>query len=221
MSTWKIMSARGGGALFMAAIVIMALAMILAQAYYPCGPNGCYNVLTNPISDLGNTVASPLWPLFDYALALFGVLVILGIFLLSASIFSGFGGRASGILLSISALAAIGVGVVPENTIPILHSLFSLMAFFFGGVGVLIIGIWLLFEKGFTAHSAYSILSAVVSLGALLVSFFPAFGILPIWKYYGPGFGYGGIERLVVFTLFAWVFITGALSAFGAPRIKK
>jgi hypothetical membrane protein len=203
-----------GGLFFVFGVVVITIAMLLAQINYPCAVHGCYNILTNAISDLGNTTSSPLWPLFNYALAIFAVLIIIGLYSISEPLFYGAFGRIGKTLLLVSALVVMGIGIVPENTIPQLHSLFSLAAFIFGGVGVLVVGACQFRRGKHTTYAVYSVVSAMVALGAVFVISFPSLVNISMIAYYGPGFGFGGIERIITFPLFIWTFITGILEYF-------
>ena len=200
-----------GGCLLASGVVQLAIVMLLAQLYYPCGPHGCYNIFTNPISDFGNTATSTLWPLFNFSLVLFGILAISGAFLLADAFSKVPACRLGLLVIAISALGAVGVGVVPENTILAIHSLSALTAFAGGGVAALLFGIGMRGKKAYRNYSLYSIVSGALTIMAIVIFMLPSFGVLPAWEMYGPGFGFGGIERIVAYLVLAWLYVTGMM----------
>ena len=200
-----------GGYLLFAAAIQFILAMIIVQFAYPCHNGVCYNLLTNSISDLGNTQSSALWPLFNYSLVFFGVLSFSGLLLLRFRFPRGALGVVGVIALLIGLLGAIGVGVVPENTVPSLHSIFALMAFSMSGLGILILGLAAKHEKTPGRFSPFSIVLGAFTLIALMVVFFPSFGLIHSWHTFGTGFGFGGIERLVALPPILWILNLGIL----------
>ena len=177
--------------------------MVVVQLAFPC-ISSCYNIFTNPISDLGNTSASPLAMLFNYFIALFGLLLIVGI-LYTRGVFRKSPIEDIGVAsLIVAALGAIGVGIVPENTVLAVHSMFAVIAFLFGGIGVLLVGINDLEQKNSRLFSCYSIVSGVVPIVLLLASLSGAFQGLAVS---GPGFGFGAVERMIVAPILLWVFV--------------
>ncbi len=200
-----------GGCLLASGVVQLAVVMLLAQLYYPCGQHGCYNIFTNPISDFGNTATSALWPLFNYSLALFGIMTIAGAFL-AARAFSRIPACRLGLVLIVaSALGAVGVGVVPENTILTIHSASALVAFVGGGIAALLFGVGMRGRKEYRSYSLYSMLTGALTLLSILVFMLPSFGMLPAWRMYGPGFGFGGMERIAAYLVLAWLYVTGMM----------
>lgn len=207
-------SSRYSGVIFIVAVVQFVIVMLVAQAAYPCiaitavkgMPGGifCYNPLTNPISDLGNTSTSPLWPLFNYSIMLLGALLLAGVFLVSGAFGRGRIGLAGLALLAVSALGSAGVGVVPENTILAVHSAFALVAFLAGGLGIVLLGISMLFDSRWRRFSMYSILSGLITVSVLV--FFVSHGS---WAMSGSGLGFGAIERIVVAPILIWLFVVG------------
>jgi len=200
---------RLGGYLLFAAAIQFILSMVAVQLAYPCHNGVCYNPLTNPISDLGNTHTSALWPLFNYSLVLFGVLSFSGLLLLRSRLPGGSLGVVGVVALLVSLLGAIGVGVVPENTILALHSIFALTSFALSGLGILVLGLAARREKTPGGFSPCSMAVGAFTLIALMVSLSPSFGLLAPWHTSGPGFGFGGIERLVALPPILWLLILG------------
>jgi hypothetical membrane protein len=193
------------GWLFVAGILLFFVAMIIAQAFYPC-TSSCYNIATNPISDLGNTFTSPLWSLFNYSLILFGTLFFAGIIVMFDYLPKGLTGRIGTFFLLLSAFGAAGVGTVPENTILHIHAIFAVIAFASGGLGVLLTGIAIFRQKS-TLYSTYSVLSGIIVLFVLLLFMFP--GLTPKLKMSGSGIGFGLVERIIAAPTLLWVFVTG------------
>lgn len=208
-----------GACLLVLGTLQFVIFMLMAQLAYPCYGGVCYNIFTNPISDLGNTMTSPLWPLFNYSLVVFGLLLFIGIILLIDEYPKGIlrnGGLAS---LLFAALGAIGVGVVPENTVLAIHSVAALIAFFFSGLGILLLGIDFARKFGSKSHSpytAYTIVSGLVPLALILLYLLPSGGISSTLPLSGPGWGFGGVERLIAFPPILWLFVTGVY--FGRKR---
>ena len=198
-----------GAKLFVVSVIIFIAAMVIAQSSYPCIKSVCYNIGTNPISDLGNTLTSPAWPIFNYGLIIFGTLLFAGLLFLKDTFPKGVMGRAGLIFLILSAFGAMGVGTVPENTILAIHSLFALISFMAGGLGVLLIGLSIKSGNKLNVYKAYTIISGIITLVVLLVFTLPL-GLGP-FKTSGSGFGFGGIERTVVGPVVLWVFLTGIM----------
>ena len=199
---------RYGAILMIIGSIEFLAGMTITQLAFPCTVS-CYNMLTNPISDLGNTFASTLWPVFNYSLALFGVIIIISL-LLVGNVF----GKASlyrlGLLFAVlAALGGMGVALVPENTILAVHSDFALISFWSAGLLMLILGLAMRSRKGWGLYSAYSIVSGLFSIVTLLIFMLPILGVHIVWNTSGPGFGFGGMERLVVAPLILWLIVIG------------
>ncbi len=199
-------SVRWGGVLIAVGVVQFAAAMAWVQTGY-----AGYSLLTNYISDLGNTSTSPLHNVFNVSIILLGVLAFLGILL-------GWGGfprgaaRVGGLfLLLIASIAAILVGVFPENVNPPVHDLVSLLVFLPGGLALVVL------STAMRAGTRWSSLRGA-SLGLGLVT-------LVSLAYYVPTqslnntFDPGLIERLIVFPILIWGFAAGLL-LIGLPRFS-
>jgi hypothetical protein len=199
---------RHAGYLFIAAVLLFLAAMILAQIAYPCTSAGCYNVGTNPISDLGNTATSPLWPLFNYSLVLVGAMLFGGIVLMLNTVKGGIIGKIGMTLLAVSTLGIVGVGAVPENTVFALHTTFAAVAFMAGGVGILLVGYGLITKRKPGWFPLYSIWSGIIVLLLLVILSVPL-GFIPQLNMSGSGFGFGGVERILAAVMFLWIFMAG------------
>jgi hypothetical membrane protein len=206
---------RYAGYLLFFAGVQFVIAMIAAQLAFPCTTNGiCYSAFTNPISDLGNTMTSPLWPVFNYSLVLFGVLGFSSLLILRLKFPDGVLRDLGLLVILIGILGAVGVGVVPENTILAIHSIFALIAFVGLALGILIFGIGIRKRKEWSRYGTMSIMLGTISLLAIIIFMLPSFGILPHWIISGPGIGFGAIERLVMVPSLVWVLMTGWIFSF-------
>lgn len=202
-SVWSRSSACGG-VILIVAVVQFVIVMAAAQLAFPCTNGVCYNIATNPISDLGNTMLSPLWPLFNYSIMLLGALLFVGVFLISGAFRRGPLSLAGLALLAISALGSSGVGVVPENTILAIHSAFALVAFLAGGLSILLLGASMARDARWRRFALYSIVSGLITVGVLV--FFILHGM---WVMSGSGFGFGAIERIVVAPILIWALVVG------------
>jgi hypothetical membrane protein len=189
-------SVRWGGVLIGVGVVQFAVAMAWVQTRY-----SGYSLLTNYISDLGNTSTSPLHSVFNISIMILGVFAFLGV-LLAWGGFPRGGARVVGLfLLLIASVAAILVGVFPENVNMPVHDFVSLMVFLPGGLALVVLATGM---RERTLWSGYRVFSAV--LGAItLVSL----------AYYAPTQQYnttwypGFVERLIVFPILIWGFVVG------------
>lgn len=162
-------------------------------------------MLTNPISDLGNTacgiyddryVCSPLHDWMNASFILFGLTVTIGSVLLyhgfrqSIRSYTGF---------SMMALAGIGtvlVGAFPENGIGALHTLGAALPFLLGNLSLIILGLSLEIPRWF---KYYTVTSGIIGLVALV--------FLVFQNYLGSGLG--GLERVVVYPQTVWMITFG------------
>lgn len=215
---------RVGALLWLVGTLIFVLVMIVAELGYGCANvGGCYNPLTNPISDLGSAgfagnppystgtipwPVSPLWPVFNYGIMLFGAFIVVGAFLLPRAFPQS---RLATLALAIFALAGFGgagVGVVAEDTILAIHASFALIAFAGAGVALLVVAYPLARDprwgRGWTL---YTLASGLFSVAATVVFQFPSWGLLPGWAISGAGFGYGAMERLIIVAPLLWLIV--------------
>jgi hypothetical membrane protein len=219
---------RVGALCWLAGTVAFVLAMIIVELAYGCSNfGGCYNPLTNPISDLGSGgflgnpaypysgsqipwPTSPLWPLFNYAIVALGALLVAGAFRLNGAFPSSNWTRVSLVIFAVAGFGAAGVGIVPEDTILAVHSNFALVAFGGVSIAVLLMGLALLAEdrRWGRGWAIYTIASGVFALAATVVLEFPSMGVLPAWTTYGSGFGFGGMERLVIVAPILWLILS-------------
>jgi len=189
-------SVRWGGVLIAIGSAQFVVAMAWVQSRY-----GGYSLLTNYISDLGNTSTSPLPSVFNVSIILLGVLAFLGI-LLGWGGFPRGGSRVVGLfLLLIASIAAIGVGLFPENVNPPVHDLVSLMVFLPGGLALVVLSAGMGKGTHWSSYRGFSILMGTVTLVSL--------------AYYAPTqqsnttVDPGLIERLIVAPILIWGFVAG------------
>ncbi|MDE1870925.1 MAG: DUF998 domain-containing protein [Candidatus Micrarchaeota archaeon] len=203
-------SARVAGCLLALGTLQFIIVMAIVQAYFPCRASICYNTGTNPISDLGNTAMSPLWPLFNYSLIAFGIMFFAGLVLIMEGNPRRFAARLGILLMAISAFGAAGVGTVPENVILKLHSLFAAIAFFAGGLGILLFAISMMASRKNRAYAIYSLISGIVSV-VVFLAFTAPLGLVPHLITSGSGIGFGAVERVIAGPILLWALVTGIL----------
>ena len=149
------------------------------------------------ISDLGNwNLAGHFAAVFSVSSILFGVLIIAGAYFIG----QGFKTRRFSSLLALAGVGNVVVGVVAENIVPAVHSLFALIMFVSWAVAAVVsFRCW---------KSPFSYLS--VALGAfslLMLAFSLVQRVSPSFLL---GFGLGGVERLIVYPLWLWTLGFGA-----------
>lgn len=199
-------SVRLGGVLIAIGVLQFVVAMAWVQSRY-----GGYSLLTNYISDLGNTSTSPLPMVFNVSVMLLGVFALLGI-LFSWSGYPRGGARVVGLfLLLIASVSAILVGLFPENVNPPVHDLVSLMVFLSGGLGLVILSAGMGERTLWSAYRWPSLTLGLVTLVSL--------------AYYAPTqqngttWDPGLIERLIVAPILVWGFVAG-LHSMRLPRFS-
>ncbi len=218
---------RVGAALWLAGAVEFVVAMVIVELAYGCANQlGCYNPLTDPISNLGsggfagnpwyyvfngNQIpwpTSPLWPLFNFAIMVLGALLVAGVFRLTNAFPSSKWARSSLVVFAVAGFGGAGVGIVPEDTILSVHSVFALVAFGGAGIAVLLMGLALAADQRWgRGWAPYTLGSGVFALAATIVFNFPTMGLLAQWAVAGSGFGYGGMERLIVAAPILWLIL--------------
>jgi len=199
-------SVRWGGALIALGVVQFVAAMAWVQSRY-----GGYSLLTNYISDLGNTSTSPLPAVFNISIMVLGAFAFLGT-LLAWGGFPRGGTRVVGLfLLLIASIAAVMVGLFPENVNPPVHDFVSFMVFLPGGLALVILAAGM---RAGSHWSSYRTFSAV--LGAItLVSIAYFAPTQEINTTFDPGL----IERLIVAPILIWGFVAG-LHLIQLPRLS-
>ncbi len=178
-------SVRVGAWMIGLGAVQFIVAMAVVQLRY-----AHYSLLTNYISDLGNTSTSPLHEVFNVSIIVLGVLAFVGILGAWGGFPSG-GSRILGLgLLLLASVAAIFVGIFPENVNPTVHGIASLAVFGPGGVGLVVVGSGMRAGTHWSSYRLFTMVLGAVTLLSLL--------------YYAPTqatnttFDPGLIERLIV-----------------------
>jgi len=189
-------SVRWGGTLIAVGVVQFVVAMGVVQTRY-----GGYSLLTNYISDLGNTSTSPLNAVFNVSIGILGIFAFFGI-LLAWSGFPRGGSRVAGLFLFlVASIAAILVGLYPENVNGPVHDFVSLMVFLPGGLALVILSVGMREGTRWFGYRAFSLILGLVTLLSL--------------AYYAPTQAYsttwdpGLVERLIVFPILLWGFVAG------------
>ncbi|HTT73232.1 MAG TPA: DUF998 domain-containing protein [Thermoplasmata archaeon] len=191
-------------------VVQFVVAMAVVQSRYPG-----YSLLTNYISDLGNTATSPWHAVFNGSIMLLGALAFVGI-LAAWGGFPAGGSRLAGLgLLLLASLSAILVGVFPENVNPTVHGIVSLTVFAPGGVGLVLAGAGMRPTTHWSGYGGASMLLGLITL-ASLAYYVPT-------QFANSTFDPGLIERLIVAPILLWALLVavhlGRLPV--RPRIRR
>jgi len=189
-------SVRWGGLLIALGAIQFAVANAWVQSRY-----GGYSLLTNYISDLGNTSTSPLPSVFNVSIIVLGVFAFFGI-LLAWGGFPRGGPRVVGLfLLLIASIAAVLVGLYPENVNGTVHDTASLLVFLPAGLALVIVSNGMKPGTMWYGYRAFTLLLGLVILFSL--------------AYYAPTQAYsttwdpGLIERLIVYPILLWAVVVG------------
>ncbi len=202
-------SVRHGAILLVLASLIFIAGMIVTQIGY----ESSYSLTQNYISDLGAAhcgvlaghsydggyVCSPWHEVFMVTIVLLGILIVLAVILIRTG-FPPRSTRTVGLaLLAIAALGAIGVGFFPEDVNVRVHTLSAAIAFIAGNLALIVLGFAMFRDTRWDGFRAYTILSGLVGLIALILFEAKAWGAL----------GVGGMERLIVAPLLLWAILAG------------
>ena len=184
-------SVRWGGVLIALGVLQFAAAMAWVQSQY-----SGYSLVANYISDLGNTSTSPAHVVFNVSIIVLGIFAFLGI-LLAWGGFPRGGSRVVGLFfLLIASIAAILVGLYPENVNASVHDLASLLVFLPGGLALVILSVGM---RPTTHWASYRALSAALGAVTLLslAYYAPTQTLNTTWD---PGL----IERLIIAPILLW-----------------
>ena len=91
-------------------------------------------------------------------------------------------------MVALAGVGAIGVGLSPENVNTTVHVASASLAFFVGNLGLMALGVAMFRDTRWDGFRAYTMLSGLVGLVALVLS---ASG-------HDLGLGVGGMERVIV-----------------------
>jgi hypothetical membrane protein len=216
-----------GAILWLVGVVEFLVGMIVTQLGWT---NPTYSLTQNYISDLGAVncgpfhnlnVCSPWHEVFNISIILLGLLLILGVLLLPSA-FPNRRSRSIGLgLLVISGIGAIGVGVFPEDVNLTAHTISALLAFGGGGLALIVLGIAMFRDTRWDGFRAYSVISGLFSLVALVLFASNS------WKWGGlwAQLGAGGIERLIVAPILLWALVVAIhlirIPAFAPRQLPK
>ena len=181
------------GLLLFVGVAQFILTKIVLETIYPG-----YLVGQQAISDLGN------WGLAGNFAAVFSAsAILLGVFIMAGAYFNGHGSknRCFTALLAIAGVGNAVVGVVAENVIPSVHSIFALIMFASWAVAAL-----LSYKFVKSPFSYVSVTLGAVSLLMLILSLLGQ----RVSSSFTLGLGMGGMERLVVYPLWLWTLGFGA-----------
>jgi hypothetical membrane protein len=214
--TWDARRVGGkqavGGALYVAATLQYLVAQVVsAKAWNPP-----YDWLNNYISDLGNTscgeftlphgapafVCSPLHALMNASFVLSGALIGTATILIWKFWPVGRLATIAGVLWLLAAAGKVGVGLVPENMNPALHTAAALNIPI-GGLAILLLSLAQSHERKALALLGYAIFSLTLVASALSIAAqFAGSGLLL-------GLGVGGMERLAGYPANVWLTVVG------------
>lgn len=181
------------GLLLFVGVAQFTLTKIVLETIYPG-----YLVGQQAISDLGN------WGLAGNFAAVFSAsAILLGVFIMAGAYFNEHGSknRCFTALLAIAGVGNVVVGVVAENVIPSVHSIFALIMFASWAVAAL-----LSYKFVKSPFSYVSVTLGAVSLLMLVLSLLGQ----RVSSSFALGLGMGGMERLVVYPLWLWTLGFGA-----------
>ncbi len=194
------------GILLSIGVLQFVISMVIEEIFTPG-----YSPQNNVISDLG---VGPHALVFNASIILLGILILAAVLFLTR-VLSRSGITRTGLtLLSLAALAAIGVGLFPEDSGALgghAHTLFALVTFLTGNLSMVFLGPSIRGVLRSRGLAFLGYLGGTVGLVALLL--------------YGSGndlvLGQGGMERLIVAPLLLWGFVLGLtlLRASGQPRL--
>jgi len=189
-------SVRWGGALIALGVVQFAVAMAWVQSQY-----SGYSLVANYISDLGNTSTSPAHVVFNVSIIVLGIFAFLGI-LLAWGGFPRGGSRVVGLfLLLVASIAAIMVGLYPENVNSSVHDLASLLVFLPGGLALVVLSAGMRQGSFWDGYRGFSLILGLVTLISLAY-YAPTQAFTTTWD---PGL----MERLIVYPILLWGFVAG------------
>jgi hypothetical membrane protein len=205
--------ARLGPILYVAGMQYFAV-QLLAALRWPRP----YNISRDTISDLGNTacgtwngryVCSPLHDLMNGSFIVLGITMLLGSVLISRRHGKGRMATAGFTAMGLSGLGAVMVGIFPENSVPALHGLGSVLPFTLGNAALMAIAISLAIPPLLRLCVFVSGAAALLALAAYASS-------------HDLGLGEGGIERVVAYPQTICLVVIGcyliAVSQPGRPR---
>lgn len=182
--------ARLGPVLYVAGLQYFAVQLLVALRW----PRP-YNISRDTISDLGNTacgtwngryVCSPLHDLMNGSFIVLGITMLLGSVLISRRHGKGRMATAGFTAMGLSGLGVVMVGIFPENSVPALHGLGSVLPFTLGNAALIVMAISLAMPLLLRLFVSLSGVAALLALAAYASSHYL-------------GLGEGGLERVVAY----------------------
>jgi hypothetical membrane protein len=207
---------------------ILSAQFLVAQAIAQAAWKTPYSLLDNAISDLGNTacgqwpppgigsqlaqklgvggtyVCSPLHNLMNASFVVVGLLLLVGLYLTRKAWPRRRLTSWSFVVLGLAGVGKIVVGLAPENTRLLIHSLGAL------GIPCASIGILLLGVAVWQTHRRTAILS--IALGAIGL-----LGLLGGVAFTGLGHGHGAGERIAEYPAIVWMVVLGVSFVWARP----
>ncbi|MFI5270714.1 MAG: DUF998 domain-containing protein [Candidatus Saccharimonadales bacterium] len=186
-------------------IWILSVQYFIVQIIVGVAYKYSYSLRFNTISDLGNTscgiysgryVCSPLHNLMNASFIMLGLTMALGSLLIYQEFRKDRGTLVGFSLMAIAGLGTLFVGIFPENTISLLHTLGASMPFILGNIALIIMSLYLLLPSPF---KIYTFVSGVIALFFLILFKTSLYG----------SFGIGGIERIVAYPQTIWLIFFG------------
>ena len=176
-----------------------------------------YSVARNTISDLGSSVCgkfdgryvcSPWHSAMNVSFVCLGSTMVAGSVIMRRVHRSSWATSSGFVCLAIGGIGVVVVGLVPENTVPLVHGLGAALPFLVGNVGVLLVG----FTRWRTVR--FSVISLI--LGAI-----PLFALFFYTRAQFFGLGVGGMERIVAYPQTIWLIIAGTDLLAGSYRARE
>lgn len=164
------------GAIIFVGSVQFLILLIVAEAVYPH-----YSVSGNYISDLG--VGPSAW-VFNSSVFVLGLAIVVGAYLT----WRGLRPVLFFVLLVLAGVGAMGVGLFTED-VRILHGIFSLIVFLFGGLA---------------AIASYRLQKPPLSYFAVVLGVMTLVALALFVSGNDLGLGMGGIERMVAYPTLLW-----------------
>ena len=195
-------------------LIIGAVEFVVGMAVTPLGWTTPYSLLNNQISDLGSVQCgyayagthyafSPWHDIFNASAVLLGQSTIFG----SILIRSAFPARRSRavelLLLVVVGVGAVGVGLFPWDANGPAHYSSALVAFLFGNLAVLVLGVAMLRGARRRVYAVFNVVGGMVGLVALIVY------LVLFSSNYGATPGLGGLERIAVAPILVWEIVAG------------
>jgi hypothetical membrane protein len=165
-----------------------------------------YNWAHNTISDLGNTkcgmyggrlVCSPLHATMNVSFIFLGVTICAGAFLLYRRFTTGWPTLIGFGCMGLAGLGTLLVGLYPENTVSSFHITGAALAFIFGNLGMIVLGLSI--KQVSSQMRLYTMLSGIVGLIALIL----------FQRHIYLGIGIGGMERITAYPQTIWMIVFG------------